>query len=379
MRSERKLGPGNNHGRNRFDYVVIAIIAVVLKLAGEKLWPGNTTPGEQAQLWSLFATLGRSKPFGFADGTLSNTIATWASYYLITVLSLCGVTALVWYGIIQKVAPTPLTPSTHFAEQARCIATNFAILAVYQVAWDVLICTGYTKQTLGHFDLVAVLRDSLLWMLVFELTWYTQHRLMHDVKFLWEHGHAYHHGWRRADHMIGITNFAFDHVVETWVTMSSSFAPLLFFPSNFFVAKIVSLVYMLYSLLVHWDWFHRVSSYHLNHHYCVTKNYGSHIPIFDMLFGTYQWDDVQPPGRAEIEHLALEAMRGVIAVSSSPASSTSSLVELSAAETAVVKAARKSAVAAAAAKVKAKPRASSTGSKRSASASTRTGSVKSRR
>jgi len=34
--------------------------------------------------------------------------------------------------------------------------------------------------------------------------------------------------------------------------------------------------------------------YHLQHHYLVVKNYGSHWPLFDVLFGTWQWDTFHP-------------------------------------------------------------------------------------
>lgn len=112
---------------------------------------------------------------------------------------------------------------------------------------------------------------------------------MHEVKVLWDLGHEYHHGWNRPEHMIGITNFAFDHIVEFWVTMSSSFLGILIFPINFYAGKIVSLMYMVIAVFAHWDgWY--FSRYHINHHYLVTKNYGSHIPIFDMMLGTYQWE-----------------------------------------------------------------------------------------
>jgi sterol desaturase/sphingolipid hydroxylase (fatty acid hydroxylase superfamily) len=109
---------------------------------------------------------------------------------------------------------------------------------------------------------------------------------MHDNKFLWRLGHSYHHTWNRPEHMIGITNFAFDHIVEFWVTMSSSFLGYLIFPSNFFVGKAISLFYMVLAVLAHWEGY-EASRYHINHHYLVTKNYGSHIPIFDILFGTF--------------------------------------------------------------------------------------------
>ena len=249
------------------------------------------------------------------------------------------------------------TPAVHFWTQFKAIGTNFVLLPIVQVGFDALQEAGYTKATMGNTDLFSAVRDACLWMLCFEWAWYFQHRAMHDNKFLWTLGHSYHHSWRKPEHMIGVTNFAFDHIVEVWVTMSSSFLGYLLFPANFFVGKAVSLFYMVLAVAAHWDG-SEMSRYHLNHHYLVrgrvvgarvdgscarectcvvrflrktffetmenklvfigsgcqvfcrlqsslhprhcnfysythsqvTKNYGSHIPMFDMLFGTYQWD-----------------------------------------------------------------------------------------
>lgn len=109
---------------------------------------------------------------------------------------------------------------------------------------------------------------------------------MHDVKILWQHGHAYHHQWRTPDQMIGVTNYSFDALVEGWVTMSSAFAPMIMLPLNFSVVKSVSFLYMVSAVFLHWDGF--PIRYHLQHHYLVVKNYGSHIPVFDIIFGTFQ-------------------------------------------------------------------------------------------
>jgi sterol desaturase/sphingolipid hydroxylase (fatty acid hydroxylase superfamily) len=64
---------------------------------------------------------------------------------------------------------------------------------------------------------------------------------------------------------------------------------LVLFPSNFYVSKAASLMYLVLAVLAHWDGF--AMRYHLNHHYLVTKNYGSHVPVFDILFGTYAWEN----------------------------------------------------------------------------------------
>ena len=48
------------------------------------------------------------------------------------------------------------------------------------------------------------------------------------------------------------------------------------------------------AVAAHWEG-NETTRYHINHHYLVTKNYGSHIPMFDILFGTYQWDEYVHP------------------------------------------------------------------------------------
>ena len=226
--------------------------------------------------------------FGF-----ESRVAAFASYYVVAVFALSSITAGLWF-MMKWVHPN--TPSTHLGAQMRDALTNFFLLATYQVAWDVLAIRGYTKQTLGDLQPYPLVRDVVLWQLAFELAWYTQHRLMHDVKPLWTYGHSYHHEWKKPEHMIGITNFAFDHIVEPFVTMSSSLFPILVFPCNFYVNKIMGFGYMIFAVLVHWDHF-EFSRYHLNHHYLVTKNYGSHWPIFDILFGTYQKEVYIPKDR----------------------------------------------------------------------------------
>ena len=50
---------------------------------------------------------------------------------------------------------------------------------------------------------------------------------------------------------------------------------------------------MVLAVFVHWDGF--FLRMHNNHHYLVTKNYGSHWPLFDMMFGTYHYDTMYHP------------------------------------------------------------------------------------
>lgn len=263
--------------RRQTDYLWIAAFFLSFYVAGELLWP-RAAYGSAAARAEMFHAL---NPLG-----LTSVVAVYVTFLAVTVTSISGLTLGMWR-VMQYLQPN--TPTLHVSTQLRTIIVNLGIvLPVYQVVWEFLVIQGYTKVTMGRLDPVSVVLDSLLWMLGFELCWYTQHRAMHDNKFLWHYGHAYHHQWKKPEHMIGITNFAFDAAVEGWVTMSSSFIPMLLFPVNWYLRSVLGLGYMLFAVLVHWDFF--PVRYHLNHHYYVVKNYGSHWPLFDMFFGTYQGD-----------------------------------------------------------------------------------------
>ncbi len=121
------------------------------------------------------------------------------------------------YALFKRVDPTLHKPDPSHPTQVRWIETNFFLLPFFQVLWDVMTYYGLTRVTMGNTAPLLALRDAALWMLGFEWAWYFQHRLMHDVKPCWKLGHSHHHTWRKPAHMIGITNFAFDHVVEPWV------------------------------------------------------------------------------------------------------------------------------------------------------------------
>ena len=230
-------------------------------------------------------------PFG-----IKGYLQIWSVWMIITFSSLFGLTAILW--VMMRQYNPSATPMTHFWQQSKFISINFLLLSFVQATWDCLTTSiPFSKITAGNPSPMVCVRDAVCWMFCFELGWYTQHRLMHDVKFLWINGHAFHHSWRRPEHMIGITNFAFDHVIEVWATMSCSFFGYLIFPTNFFVGKASSLAYMVLAVLSHWDGF-GLSRYHINHHYLVTKNYGSHIPLFDVLFDTYQWENYEHPDSA---------------------------------------------------------------------------------
>jgi len=239
-----------------------------------------------------------NEPFGFEDPCGKDVWKVFVAYFFQASISISAVVTTMFF--ILYALNKEKTYTTTLWRQLPDIVLNCALfLPIVDAVTTYFVYRGWFKifvseppYDAGSFAVLYHLRDMSLWLLVFELSWYMQHRAMHDNKTLWKLGHEYHHQWRKPEHMIGITNFAFDHIVEVWVTMSSSYAPMLFFPIHMWAFRIVGFLYMMLAVLVHWDAF--PMRYHLNHHYCVIKNYGSHIPLFDIFFGTYQWGSFFP-------------------------------------------------------------------------------------
>eukprot|EP00483_Globobulimina_turgida_P003835 UN03843 len=225
-----------NFSRNRSDYYWIAGFYIVLYVYGQYFYPQKTEPEHAQSIYNIINFIG-----------LSNAKMVYGMYWMIASLALSGLTAAMWQ-LIKYFDPNICMK--YFNDQMKAISVNMFLLAAVEVMWTCIIINGYTKITMERMEIYTIIFDPLCWMLGFELTWYTQHRLMHDNKILWTYGHAYHHSWNRKEHMIGITNFAFDHVVEIWVTMSVSFVPVFIFPINFYRKTVVSFIYMLVAILV---------------------------------------------------------------------------------------------------------------------------------
>lgn len=169
------------------------------------------------QRWARTSPADAATIFRLLDFTQSGAgpSVVYAVYLTMTVAALSAATAGMWFAMRWW---APATPTTHLAAQVRTIAVNMVLLGLLQTLADMAAVAGLTKQYVAAnpSDLVSLrcAGECGLWMVAFELAWYCQHRAMHDSKTLWAWGHSYHHSWRRPEHMIGITNFAFDHVVE---------------------------------------------------------------------------------------------------------------------------------------------------------------------
>ena len=248
------------------------------------LWIGLMFLGVMYLGWNFnFVPIDMFNPFG--------VLHYWVLDYVMTYCILMGYTLLFW--TVARFFTT--VSSKYFMEQMMENSMVFCVLSFYQTAFNWGAEMGLTKLTLGHTDALSLIRDGLVHIFLFELFWYTLHRYMHDNKFLWKLGHEYHHQWNKPDMLIGITNFSVDLIVEPIILMVSANAPYFLFPCNYYLGKLIDLAYMILAVFVHFDKF--PFKYHVNHHYLVNKNFGSHIPIFDLLFDTYGYRRTAITGR----------------------------------------------------------------------------------
>jgi len=262
--------------RNMSDYVVLGILSVVLMILFRNSPLTPVLEGEEIMRWM--------DPLNVCPAKGGVCMTFWM--YLVTVGSLFFFETAI-FKIFTKNLPT--TKDTLFV-QFKTLGANFIILPIYQAFFEYLTFAGWTKATTGRLGIGEILLDLALYTLWFEILWYAGHRSMHDSKILWKYGHAFHHTFNKPEMLNLMTNFTFDHVVEPFILMFCAFLPAVFYPCNYMVLKFVQLVFMILAIFAHWDDF--PYRYHLNHHYYVTNNFGSHVPIFDWLFGTL---NMKPP------------------------------------------------------------------------------------
>jgi len=210
--------------------IFIMLIAVALMFLIEKLWPANDLP----------------------------KVKNWWSRVVLTNLAQTAIVIVAGISI------------DHWFSGAG-MNTRWALANHVSTSWQVVI--GYITITFVYY-------------------WW--HRLRHDSKFFWRLCHQLHHSPRRMEVLMSF----YKHPVEISINaiLSSSIVYLLL-GCSIEAAALITLATGLAELFYHWDiktpiwlgpFFQRPESHRVHHkrdHH--TNNY-SDIPLWDMLFGTYE-------------------------------------------------------------------------------------------
>ncbi|XP_032690584.1 alkylglycerol monooxygenase-like [Odontomachus brunneus] len=127
-----------------------------------------------------------------------------------------------------------------------------------------------------------------------EFCYYWAHRLNHEVTFLWIF-HQVHHSSEEFSLAVGLRQ----SILQSWCNFIFYLPLTLFIPPSHFISH--KQFNMIYQLCLHTtligdckplDWAFNTAKHHRVHHgcnlYCLDKNYGGVLIIWDRLFGTFQ-------------------------------------------------------------------------------------------
>lgn len=179
----------------------------------------------------------------------------------------------------------------------RVVLTNLVqagIVLLMGVTWDRLLINMEWSPpwaVRSHFGMIG---QVIIGYIGLTFVYYWWHRLRHDSKFFWRVCHQLHHSPRRLEVIMSF----YKHPVE--ITMNGLLSSAIIFPligCSPEAAALVTLATGLAELFYHWNiktpiwlgpFFQRPESHRVhhqkNHH---TNNY-SDIPLWDIIFGTYQ-------------------------------------------------------------------------------------------
>lgn len=152
-----------------------------------------------------------------------------------------------------------------------------------------------------HFSVISMPRDSILvWifgMVGVEFGYYWIHRAGHEISLFWSY-HQAHHSSQRYNLTTALRQGVFQKYYS-W---------MFYIPLAFFLPPTVFVVHLQFNLLYQF-WIHtevvgrlgpleliiNTPSHHRVHHgrnkYCIDKNYGGTLIIFDRIFGTFQQEE----------------------------------------------------------------------------------------
>ncbi|XP_070157390.1 alkylglycerol monooxygenase isoform X2 [Polyergus mexicanus] len=130
-----------------------------------------------------------------------------------------------------------------------------------------------------------------------DFCYYWAHRSNHEIHFLWAF-HQVHHSSEEFNFAVGLRQ----SILQNWCNFII-YLPLAFFitPSHFMVHIQFNLIYQLWihttliGNLGPFEWILNTPKHHRVHHgcnlYCLDKNYGGVLIIWDRLFDTFQMED----------------------------------------------------------------------------------------
>jgi sterol desaturase/sphingolipid hydroxylase (fatty acid hydroxylase superfamily) len=219
------------------------------------------------------------------------------SPHMDTILVIAGIAILMC--LIERLWPANALPRVQ-NWWARVILTNTIQVAIVWLVgriWD---------QLAADHDWRGILTSSPVWLqisgtyVLITLVYYFWHRLRHESRIFWRLCHQLHHSPRRMEVVMAL----YKHPVE--ITLNGLLSAVIVFPIAGCTpasAAMVTLITAVAEFFYHWNirtprWLgciiQRPESHRVHHQKLHHTNNFSDLPLWDMLFGTYQNPRVSP-------------------------------------------------------------------------------------
>ena len=182
---------------------------------------------------------------------------------------------------------------------------QIGVLSRIAAAFPRLLTVGIYVLVYQQFAVISWDKSSplawLLALLLYDFFYYWKHRANHEVRIMWA-GHITHHNSEYFNLSTALrqssTTFVFDWMF--YLPMAVLGVP----PEMWIAAALIDLLYQYWThteLIGRLGWFDRVfvsPSNHRVHHgqndYCIDRNYGGILILWDRLFGTFEDERPEP-------------------------------------------------------------------------------------
>lgn len=170
-------------------------------------------------------------------------------------------------------------------------SVQLALVFIAGTAWDRWLqsISLFKSETLFGFT------GSIMFAyLTITFVYYWWHRIRHENSFLWRWIHQIHHSPRRIEIITSFYKHPLEIIINSILTSSILYVLLGLSPE---AGAITVAITGVAELLYHWNirtpyWigfiFQRPESHRIHHQECWHRNNFSDLPIWDMLFGTFQ-------------------------------------------------------------------------------------------
>ncbi len=173
-----------------------------------------------------------------------------------------------------------------------------------QQVFGIVVKLGFYEivyHNFAFFHIEASIWSYVILFILYDLCYYWAHRVSHEVNLLWS-GHIVHHQSEEYNLSVALRQSWLQSLFTFWV-----YIPLALMGFDTYMLAWVSAINLTYQFWIHTELVNKMGvfeyvlntpSHHRVHHgrnpKYIDKNYAGVFIVWDMLFGTFKWEEERP-------------------------------------------------------------------------------------